>query len=375
MKAASFCILALVCAFGVAPVRCLQANPIEKVLELLSGLEAKIIKEGEGAQKVYDEFAEFCDDRSKDLGFEIKTGKAEAASLQAAIDQDAAAISALGAKIEELGAAIATDEADLKAATEIRAKEAADFSASEKELTEVIDTLERAIAILEREMQKGGASMLQLHGATSLSQALAAMVQSAALSSADASRLTALVQSSQSEADDDASLGAPDPTMYEGHSGGIISTLEGLLEKAESQLAEARKTETSSLHNYEMLKQALEDEIKFATKDMDEAKANNAAASEHKATAEGDLSVTAADLAADVKTLADLHRDCMTKASEFEEATKSRGEELKALAEAKKIISEKTGGAASLTYGLAQVSLLQVRSRLSSGADLAKFEA
>merc|ERR1719443_488233 len=240
---------------------------------------------------------------------------------------------------------------------------------------EVIDTLERAIAILQREMQKGGASMLQLRGATSLSQALAAMVQSAALSSADASRLTALVQSSQSAEDEDESVGAPDPSVYEGHSGGIISTLEGLLEKAESQLAEARKTETSSLHNFEMLKQALEDEIKFATKDMGEAKADSAAASERKATAEGDLSVTSADLAADVKTLADLHHDCMTKASEFEEATKSRGEELKALAEAKKIISEKTGGAASLTYGLAQVSLVQVRSQLSSGEDLAKFEA
>merc|ERR1719443_1495653 len=109
---------------------------------------------------------------------------------------------------------------------------------------EVIDTLERAIAILQREMQKGGASMLQLRGATSLSQALAAMVQSAALSSADASRLTALVQSSQSEADDDASLGAPAAAVYTGHSGGIISTLQGLLDKAEAQLAEARKTET-----------------------------------------------------------------------------------------------------------------------------------
>merc|ERR1719390_175062 len=170
---ATLCMLALVFSFGVATVRCVEVNPIEKVLELLSGLEAKIIKEGEGAQKVYNEFAEFCDDRSKDLGFEIKTGKAEAASLQAAIDQDTAAIAALGAKIEELGAAIATDEADLKAATEIRAKEAADFSASEKELTEVIDTLERAIAILEREMQKGAASMLQLRDATTLSQALA----------------------------------------------------------------------------------------------------------------------------------------------------------------------------------------------------------
>merc|ERR1719388_653074 len=119
---ATFCILALVSLVGVAHVRGAEVNPIEKVLEMLSGLEAKIIKEGEGAQKVYNEFAEFCDDRSKDLGFEIKTGKAEAASLQAAIDKDAAAISALGAKIEELGAAIATDEADLKAATEIRAK-------------------------------------------------------------------------------------------------------------------------------------------------------------------------------------------------------------------------------------------------------------
>merc|ERR1719359_1618359 len=114
------------------------------------------------------------------------------------------------------------------------------------------------------------------------------MVQSAAFSSADASRLTALVQNSQSDADDDADVGAPDAAVYEGHSGGIISTLQGLLDKAEAQLADARKTETGSLHNFEMLKQALEDEIKFATKDMDEAKANSAAASERRATAEGE---------------------------------------------------------------------------------------
>merc|ERR1719487_2532913 len=61
----------------------------------------------------------------------------------------------------------------------------------------------------------------------------------------------------------------------------------------------------------------------------------------------------------------------MTAAEEFEAATKSRGEELKALATAKKVIKESTGGAAEQTYGLNQVSLLQ----LASSADLAKFEA
>merc|ERR1719218_504512 len=103
---------------------------------MISDLEAKIIAEGKDAQKVYDEFAEFCEDRSKQLGFEIKTGKAEVKDLTAAIEKEAATQESLNAKIEELSAAIATDEADLKAATEIRAKEQKVFAAEEKELME-----------------------------------------------------------------------------------------------------------------------------------------------------------------------------------------------------------------------------------------------
>ena len=63
------------------------------------------------------------------------------------------------------------DEADLKAATGIREKESADFAANEKELVDIIDTLQRAVGIIEREMSKHGASMMQLKSANSLSQA------------------------------------------------------------------------------------------------------------------------------------------------------------------------------------------------------------
>merc|ERR1719410_184543 len=60
----------------------------------------------------------------------------------------------------------------------------------------------------------------------------------------------------------------------------------------------------------------------------------------------------------------------MAKASSHEAETKSRAEELKALAEAKKIIQEATGGAA-----LVQASFLQTeRSQLTSGTDLASLQ-
>merc|ERR1719409_781684 len=104
---------------------------------------------------------------------------------------------------------------------------------------------------------------------------------------------------------------------------------------------------------------------------MDKAKKNLAASKESKATASGDLDTTSKDLADDIATKRELHQNCMSSAEEFELATKSRGEELQALATAKKVIKEATGGAAGQSYSFLQVDRAQVQSR----ADLAKFEA
>merc|ERR1711957_444733 len=60
------------------------------------------------------------------------------------------------------------------------------------------------------------------------------------------------------------------------------------------------------------------------------------------------------------------HHDCMSKAQEFEAEVTSRGEELKALATAKKIIKETTSGAAGQSYGFLQVSRIMSRSDLAN---------
>ena len=80
------------------------------------------------------------------------------------------------------------------------------------------------------------------------------------------------------------------------------------------------------------------------------------------------LEVTSKDLAEDIETKSTLHQDCMDGAEEFELATKSRGEELGALATAKKVIAEATGGAAEQSYGLNQVSFLQISSGTGGAA-------
>jgi len=172
-------------------------------------------------------------------------------------------------------------------------------------------------------------------------------------------------------------VGAPDAAAYKGHSEGIIETLESLLDKAKTQLDSAQKKEMNEQHNFDMLKQSLEDEMKYASKDMDEAKKNLAASNEAKATAEGDLASTTKDLKTDEDSLETVKTDCMTKGQDHETETASRAEELKAIQEARKVLAEKLDGADALTYGAEsffQKSIV-TNSRLSNGADLANFEA
>ena len=118
----------LVLAVFAAPALAEETNPIQKVLEMIGDLETKVIGEGEAAQKIYAEFAEFCEDRARELGFEIKTGEAQVAELSAAIEKETADIAALESKIEDLVASIASDDKDLAGATKVRAKENADFA-------------------------------------------------------------------------------------------------------------------------------------------------------------------------------------------------------------------------------------------------------
>jgi len=356
--------------FTICSALAATVSPIEKIIQLIGDLEAKIIKDGEETQKLYEEFTDFCKDTSKDTQFELKTSNSDAERFAATVSDKEAEISALETKIGELSTTIATNSKDLEAATAIRKKEKADYDTADAELAETVDMLRRAIAILEKEMSKTG--FLQTSSMDKVRDALSALVMAEGVrgvSGADASKLASLLQDKD---EDELTLsGAPDPAAYKSKSGGIVSAMEDMLEKAEAQRAEGQKAEMEANHNFKMLKQSLEDSVANQEKELAESKKAKALAEEDKAVATGELERVQKEIAADEKKLKDLQHECMTKAEDHETEQKERSEELTALATAKKIIKEKTGGASKRAYDELQTdaptdadaSFLQIRSR------------
>merc|ERR1719399_1943620 len=127
----------------------------------------------------------------------------------------------------------------------------------------------------------------------------------------------------------------------------------------------AQKEEMNAKHAFEMLEQSLQNTIKQDQKELAASKATKAGAEEAKSVAEGDLSMAEKELASDEKYLSDLSTDCQQKATDWEVSTKSRADELQALADAKKLILEKTGGAEARAYDFIQQ---ETKSRSTSDA-------
>merc|ERR1719194_117989 len=192
-----------------------------------------------------------------------------------------------------------------------------------------------------------------------VSEALSAITSAAMVNSADKAKVQALLQAQTAEGEDDLELqpaGAPDPAAYKSKSGGIVDVLEDMLEKAKAELADAQKAEMNSKFDHDMLKQKLEDMMANGEKVMDETKKAKAAAEEAKATAQGELDTASKTLSDSETHLKDLQQECMAKAEEYETSQHSRSEELTALDTAKKVLVEKTAGAAEREYSFVQLS-------------------
>jgi chromosome segregation ATPase len=212
------------------------------------------------------------------------------------------------------------------------------------------------VAILEREMAKAPGSFAQIDTSNvkMLAQALGSILDAAAFAGADKNKVLALVQAQGD--DDDSEFGAPAAAVYESKSGGIVDVLADMKDKAESELDELRKAEGNAKHNFNMLKQSLEDQIAADTTDLDQEKAAKGASEETKATAEGDLAVTNKDLAAAQAELAECSSSCMQVAADHEATVTARAEELAVIAKAKKILEETTSGAVGQSYSFLQIS-------------------
>merc|ERR1719428_2092848 len=194
------------------------------------------------------EYSEFCDKESSEKGYAIKTALRKIDDLNAVIEDCSTKIPAYEDEVSTLGSEVAAKTKQLYEATELRKTQKADFIKVEGELMTSIDQLDRAVTIIKRET---GASFIQgssksAQNVNTAIKALGKIIDSTRISFSARKSLKSLLQTGNLGGEDDyESLRQPQAkeVAYESKSGGIISKIEEMKEKAEETLTDARNTE------------------------------------------------------------------------------------------------------------------------------------
>jgi hypothetical protein len=338
MRVCAFCALCGV-IFADAATLQTKVSPVQKVVELLDELKAKVQGDLAAEEHMMEEYTEYCDAEANKREDSITDAARTLDDLAAVIEKSSASIDSLSEEVDELTSKISADEADLKDATKLREQDYAAFEASEKELTDTVDSLGRALIVLKRgqtflQNKKGDKQHEEI---AKLVTALGIISDAAWVSVQDKAKLQAFMQSEEEDGVDQ-----PQATVsaYESQGSGILDTLEDIKTKAEESLSTARKKEMESNHEFEMLKMSLDTKISDAKARLKDATAQRLSDEQAKAEAEEEMESVKKSKAADELFLKDLKHACAEKATQWSMRQKSAAEEIAAVEKAKDILTE-----------------------------------
>jgi len=337
MKLAGYVILALLAVGGANSVSS-HVSPVQKVIQLIDDMAAKVHKDLDATNLGFEEFAKNCDDEASEKNFAIGNSNEQVEALEAAIFASSSKVMQLEAKIDDVSTRISSAEGEVVAADQLRAKEHQDFLVTEKSMLETINELQGAAAQL-----RGETGLVQLtndarQGLNSVLISLGKIVDANFVTHEQREKVQVFLQA-QEDAQDSLQVKQPEGGAMDG----VLATISELTEKAEGTLAATRKSEQESVHSHTMLKQSMENDIKSMQEEMAESTKLKAFNAEAKAQSEKDLAVEQKSLSETTTYLTDLKQDCQRRATAFEAETRDINGELTALGKAKDILTKKFG--------------------------------
>lgn len=295
------------------------ANPIRKVVAMLQAMQKKVTEEGEREKELYEKFQCYCTTGGGDLAQSISVADAKVPAVGSDIEASEEKLSQAKADLEQAQKDRTSAKEAMAEATALREKEAAAFASLKAEYDTNIAAISKAVASLEKGMSgsflQTGVAQLLRHLATSKVEML------------DADRQAIVAFLSQG-------------SEYAPKSGEIAGILKELGDTMSKFLAEATATEGEALRTYEALIAAKTKEVQALTSAFEIKTQQIGELGVSIVQMKEDLSDTSAALADDKKVLAELEKSCSTKTAEWEERSKTRADELVALAETIKVLND-----------------------------------
>merc|ERR1719223_92436 len=196
-------------------------------------------------------------------------------------------------------------------ATALREKEAAEYAKQKTYYDSTITALEKGV----------GAGFLQTSAAAILKSAM----DTAEMDETDRNMVTSFLSGGNG---------------YAPQSGQIIGILKQMGDTMAADLASATTTEEAAIKTYDDLMASKKEEVEALTASIESKLKEIGEVGIEIVDMKEDVDDTANALGADKKFLAELEKGCATKTKEWEERSKSRAEELVALADTIKVLND-----------------------------------
>ena len=306
-------------------------TPVQKVIGLLQEMGEKGKTEKLAEQNSFSVFKAWCENIKGQKEADIESLTLTVATLTSNINQNEIAIEENTAAINKAEEDKGHWSSDVDAATRVREIERKDFDATNKDYTESIDALARAIPVLKAQDYDRKQA-----GSAEAEEALLQVSEARRVPSSAKEVVAAFLQRSQEPF---ASYEAPEANAYEFHSDHIVSILEGLLNKFREQRNALAKEEDESRHSFDLLVQELTHDIAEAEKSITALTKQNSLLSEDTVLKKAELTDTQNTLSSDKTFLDDTVALCIAKATEYRDRQQLRTEEMEAIAKAIEIIS------------------------------------
>jgi len=300
----------------------LKERPVQKVVKLLKDMKSELETEHKKDTELFEKMECWCETNEKAKTQAIETANSRIDQLHADIGKHSGKTGSLEATIAQSEKELGENTAALDKATEVRAKESAEFNQEEKDIVQSLAAMKNAITVLSKHhsefLQKGAA-----HHAVK-------QVLKHKLPAEHSRVLTSFVQK-----------GPPTNSgSYTPASGQIFGILNQMKEEFETNLAKMQEEEKTAQTDFADLKSAKSAEIAGNKKMTKDKTAELADTEDALAKAKEDLDLTREALAADTKFLSELKLRCQQSDKDWELRSKTRLEEIAAVSETIKILTD-----------------------------------
>jgi hypothetical protein len=347
-----------------------QSNPLKKVITLVEEMKKQVSQEAEDDKKAFEDMDCFCTNSEKEKTAAVANADQRLADLSAFMENAVATEAQLKTEIETLTADIKSDEDALASATGIKEQDTADFSASEADQKETLAAIKSAVDVLSKVqlVQKSGGAAEVKAAETALLQVRKVVERSfpqfkdvmqrdlfdlvGSMKSAEPTRSTAFLagnpnywepseeQAGKDKKSNDLQGAAAGAKSYNSRSGQIFGILRTMNDQFIRDLSASQKEEFQALVEYQHLRAAKLAEIASGKEQKEQKETALADLMEKMAAAEEDIASLTAARAADLKFLDNLKAHCGSEQSEYDKRVAVRSDEIKALGETLKILTD-----------------------------------